>query len=460
MSRLSLGIAAAAVFLSAVTVPRFAHADEISITPGRIILAPLGKQQFVATGGSGGYHWTIWGNSGGTIDPDSGAYVAGKAGQERDVIGVTDSAGSSALAFVDVTWALTDFGSSGPMTVPPRASRTFHAYEGSGGYVYSLLVNGSGATVDAVTGKYVAGPQGSVADVVQVTDSNGATLTWTVNVGPNLEIVSATSAVPLRGSLQLSATGGNGVYSYVWAIAEEGSGGASIDRYHGNYWAGGTPNSVDTVQVVDDLGNRAIFHISVGGAPTINPGAPSVPPQGFLVLTATGTAAWPHWTLTTNSSGGLVDEISGTYFAGKTGGVTDVVTMTDGAGNEASVRISVGPALTVTPDRVELTAGARQPFAVGGGSGKGYHWTIVRNQSGGAMELDGIYRAGRVTGTDQLEVVDSLGNAADVVISVAGEVAAPPGQGCDMGGSAGAGALPGVSLALFALVVLRRRRRA
>jgi hypothetical protein len=459
MSRLCLRIAtAAAVLIAAVTAPGLAHADAIAITPGRLSLAPLGKQQFVATGGSGGYHWVVWQLSGGSIDPDTGAYVAGKTGEAQDIVEVTDSAGASAMAFVDVTFALTDFGSGAPVQLSPRAPWTFHAYEGSGGYVYALLANGSGGTIDAATGKYVAGPQGSVTDVVQVTDSNGATLTWTVKVGPNLEIVAESAAVPLRGRLQLSATGGNFQSNYEWSIVEDGSGGASIDRYQGTYFAGGTPHSVDTVEVVDKLGNRATLHISVGGAPTINPSAPTVPPQGVLVLTAVGTAAWPHWTLTTNASGGYVDEFSGAYLAGKIGGVTDVVTMTDGTGNQASVSIRVGPALSVTPDRAQLWVGAAQTFAVAGGSGKGYRWSLVRDDSGGTIEPDtGLYRAGPAAGTDQIEVVDSLHNVATATIGVAG-AAAPIEPGCALGGaSGGAGALPGLSLVLLALVGLRRR---
>ena len=42
-------------------------------------------------------------------------------------------------------------------------------------YTYSLLLNSSGATINAATGAYTAGATGSVSDTVRVQDSLGAT---------------------------------------------------------------------------------------------------------------------------------------------------------------------------------------------------------------------------------------------------------------------------------------------
>jgi len=59
---------------------------------------------FVATGGSSGYLWSlVEAPSGGTIDPATGVYLAGRVGHVTDVVQVEDSRGSVARATVVVT---------------------------------------------------------------------------------------------------------------------------------------------------------------------------------------------------------------------------------------------------------------------------------------------------------------------------------------------------------------------
>lgn len=81
-------------------------------------------------------------------------------------------------------------GTPNPATTVPGGSVQFLAAGGSdaalypadAGYVWSVETSGSGATIDAQTGLYVAGPVGGVEDVVKLTDGLGATVLVTVAV--------------------------------------------------------------------------------------------------------------------------------------------------------------------------------------------------------------------------------------------------------------------------------------
>ena len=81
----------------------------VSIVPSTASVAPAGSQSFTASGGSGaGYAWSFSTNaSGGTIDPSTGAYVAGSSGDVTDVVRATDSLGNMATASVTVVKPVT-----------------------------------------------------------------------------------------------------------------------------------------------------------------------------------------------------------------------------------------------------------------------------------------------------------------------------------------------------------------
>lgn len=59
--------------------------------------------------------------------------------------------------------------------VAAGASQTFTATSGTAPYVFSLLINNSGATINASSGLYTAGTTANVSDTVRVTGANGAT---------------------------------------------------------------------------------------------------------------------------------------------------------------------------------------------------------------------------------------------------------------------------------------------
>jgi len=131
---------------------------------------------------------------------------------------------------------------------------------GAGPYHFMLTSDGSGGTVNPMTGVYVAGAQGNTTDVVTVTDANGMTVTVTVTVGPGVAIGPAKPTVAAGGTLQLSAMGGSGS-GYAWSIVDA-SGGGSVDPTTGAYTAAKDQTGTDVVEVTDSNGNVATIAIT------------------------------------------------------------------------------------------------------------------------------------------------------------------------------------------------------
>jgi hypothetical protein len=173
---------------------------------------------------------------------------------------------------------------------------------------------------------------------------------------------------------------------------------------------------VDTVQVTDALGNKASVNVSVGGGLAVTPSEPSTTTRGAIAFTAVGGSGSFNWALTSAPSGGTIDG-SGGYVAGTTGNVVDTVKVTDTVGNSASVQVTVGPALTISPAVAATLASGTVAFGAAGGSGI-YTFALTGNQSGGGIGQDGIYTAGSNAGTDTVRLSDSLGSTADATITV------------------------------------------
>ncbi len=146
--------------------------------------------------------------------------------------------------------------------VVPRGSLTVAASSGSGtGYVYSFAKNLSGGTLDAATGAYVAGARPSAVDEVVVTDSNGNTAVTSITVGPGVGVVPASPTLLPRTKLTFRGAGGSGE-GYVFAMSKNGSG-ATFDAASATYTAGDVSFAVDTLTVVDSLGNTGSTSITV-----------------------------------------------------------------------------------------------------------------------------------------------------------------------------------------------------
>jgi hypothetical protein len=399
----------------------------LSISPATATTAPRGAIAFSASGGSGaGYTWSLATNaSGGSIAAATGAYAAGATGNVTDVVRVTDSLGNTATRSVTVTAALAISPTSA--SAPPRGTVAFTASGGGGGITWSLTTNGSGGSVNATTGAYLAGTTGSRTDVVTATDALGATTSATVTVTAGVSISPASASLPPRGTRLFSASGGSGT-GFTWAFATNASGG-SVDAFAGAYTAGTTGNVTDVLRVTDSLGNTATVTVAVTAGLAIAPATVSLPPRGGQAFSASGgSGTGLTWSLAVNASGGTIVAATGAYVAGTTGSVTDVVQVTDSLGNVATRNVAVTAGLTISPATPSTTPKGPLAFTASGGSGAGLTWSLATNASGGSIgAATGAYVAG-TTGsvTDVVRVTDSLGNTATRSVTVGPGVSISP----------------------------------
>jgi hypothetical protein len=424
-------------FVARITVP------PLLISPPTVAVPVGSTRQFTAVGGAGfGYVFSFQTNgSGGSISA-AGAYSAGVNGGTTDVVLVTDGAGLTATATVQVGPNTTALVISPTNTnTPPKGQRVFTASGGVPPYVFGFGSNASGATITP-SGVYTAGPTGGVTDVVRVTDTTGASAQATVIVGASIKITPEKPATPPNGSVSFAATGGSGA-GYTWSILTNGSGGQIGST--GHYTAGSGSNTVDTVQVTDSLGNKASVNVSVGGGLAITPADPTTSTRGAIAFTAVGGSGVYTWSLTAAPSGATIDANSGAYVAGTTGNTIDTVRVQDSVGNASAVQVTVGPSLTITPSTGSVLAGATLAFSAAGGSGAGYTFALVTNESGGTIGADGIYTAGTTGGVDLVRLTDSLGNTDEASVTV---TAAPPSNNFPDGGTPGfdAGTIPGLNI--------------
>ena len=123
----------------------------------------------------------------------------------------------------------------------------------------------------------------------------------------------------------------------------------------------------------------------------------------------------------------MIDPMSGAYTAGSTGSVTDIVNVVDGTGLRGSIKVAVGPGVTVTPSTASVAPRGTETFSVSGGSGTNYTWSLTANLSGGMISATGAYVAGGTAGlTDVVTVADALGNRGTASIGVSGGVSITP----------------------------------
>ena len=122
--------------------------------------------------------------------------------------------------------------------------------------------------------------------------------------------------------------------------------------------------------------------------------------------------------------------------------------------------------IVVSPAQVSLAPGASQTFTATGGSGVGYAWSFIQDESGGTLTVSGVYQAGPVGGvTDVLQVVDAYANSSTATVNVLRQptaVSTTEPQAKSMGcGTTGGAALPSLGGAVLVLLgwTVRRRRR-
>jgi hypothetical protein len=350
-------------------------------------------------------------------------YRAGPTGDSTDVVEVLDALGSVGQATVTVGPGIAVAPASA--AVAPRQRVGFDASGGSGtGYVWQLVWNASGASLDPGTGSYEAGPNGPTVDYLQVTDSLGNVATALVEVGAPVRVSPEfTWAVPRQ---PVAFTAGGGLAPYAWRISANGSGGL-IDPSSGLYVAGPSGAVTDTIEVADALGSVAVAQVAVGDALAIIPASADVAPREQLGFMVQGGAGPYAWSLAASPSGGTVDPGSGFYAAGPVGLTTDVVRVEDAFGAVVTAAVRVGPGLSIAPAAATVPPLGQRSFAASGGLPP-YAFELVSSGSGGWIDwYTGIYTAGLTGNTvDTVRVTDAVGNEASALVQVSQGVSITP----------------------------------
>jgi predicted secreted protein len=219
-----------------------------------------------------------------------------------------------------------------------------------------------------------------------------------------------------------------------------------------------------TVLVAGGFGSNSLLdsaeiYDASATALVIAPSSVTVAPGASQTFTASGGSGTGYtWAVATNNSGGAITA-AGVYTAGATGGVTDVVRVTDSTGGTATATVTVGVAtvaLSVSPSSATVAPGASQTFTASGGSGTGYTWDLATNHSGGAITAAGVYTAGGTGGvTDVVRTTDSANHTATATVTVtARSVPSESNSGC----SATGGRFPELAFLVLLLLFSRRRR--
>lgn len=316
-----------------------------------------------AAGGSGGYRFVMdEGDSGGGTVTENGHYMPGPDADATDTIDVADSSGDLALIFVNVSPSLAV--APPAANVEPGGTLDFTVTGNLTPAVWDILVNRSGGRIDRLSGRYVAGPNRNVQDVVEVTTARGSDdirhRTVLVCVGSPLTLDVPNRQPTARTTMACAASGGSG-QGYRWQLVDGPSGG-HVDALTGVYTAGPTAGVTDVLAVSDSEGAVKTVNLlvtppiagvlSIAGPPDdgLQPTRPAANGASLKYTASGGSNQGYRWSLAQNPSGGRVDPDTGLYSPGSRGGVTDLLTVTDSAGTVASLQLSVAPPLTITFD--------------------------------------------------------------------------------------------------------------
>jgi hypothetical protein len=168
-----------------------------------------------ASGGTGRYRWELAESpSGGSIDADTGVYVAGVPDAEQpstiDVVRLRDL-GCRGEAVASITVVEAPSIAPRRIAVRPGQAVTFVGSGGSGRYGFTLVAPVSGGALDA-TGRYRAGTRRGT-DVVRLEDEElGMTADATIEVSADagLALEPTEWVVPVGSTLPLPVLGGSG----------------------------------------------------------------------------------------------------------------------------------------------------------------------------------------------------------------------------------------------------------
>ena len=255
----------------------------------------------------------------------------------QDVILVTDANGVTRTAAVAVGAGISV--TPNVAIVSPLSTIVLTAAGGSGtGYVWSMITNASGGSIDEVSGVYSGGPSADVVDVVRVTDSlrtprMSRSRSATPSSSPRSTVRAASWHPDLRGRRAAVATSSSRSRPTPRRIQST--------RTPVSTWAGANPNVVDRVQAADNIGNLALVEVTVGAGITVTPSTLTLEPAATTTFSvAGGSGAGYAWSLTAAPFRWLDRSLHG-GLRGRPRGGTDTVQVRDSLGNVATATVTV-----------------------------------------------------------------------------------------------------------------------
>ncbi|MGC9311885.1 MAG: hypothetical protein ACP5IA_04260 [Sediminispirochaetaceae bacterium] len=399
----------------------------------------------------------------------TGNLYTAPAAPGTEIIQVSDSAGNTVKGTYTINSAGLGLGiTPSSQTVYTGGTVTFSPIGGTPPYSYEVSTNNSGAPPMAGS-EYTAGSSDGT-DTVTVTDSASPTpdtayATITVQAKP-LAVSPATITVYVNQSVQFSAVGGDGPFSY-GIVPPSGSGASPM--IGSTYTAGPAPGT-DTVRLTDSYDGRTrdATVTVVDTASTVDYEATpivSIVPEELLTgenfdaefsiinngsTAGSRTISWTVYASTDTSIGGIDDRIAASGILAETGAgsttpvpftgtwpgeagsyylIVDVTAAddleTDDNRNRSASTTQIYAPLSIVPAAASVYTGQTLDFTVTGGTGS-YTYGFAQTGSGSPSIAGDLYTAGASAGTDILEATDDTypgWGPASATITVA---AAPP----------------------------------
>lgn len=138
----------------------------------------------------------------------------------------------------------------------------------------------------------------------------------------------------------------------------------------------------------------------------ISPDDAIVAPLALMTFEASGGTGDYHFSLLSNESGALINELTGAYLAGMLGGSTDVVLLQDqGCADQVTTEVQVAEDLEMLPASAELPPNTPVQLEVLGGSGA-FACSFLAVGSGGTLTPSCLYTAGAIDAVDLVRVED------------------------------------------------------
>ena len=285
-------------------------------------------------------------------------------------------------------------------TLGAGTAQTLTAAGGQTPYVFSIVL-GAGS-VDSSSGLFTASATAGTT-VVEVTDAHGSTAKSSLQIIV-VAFVHASASVDSGTTTAQSATGGAPPYTYSVL-----TGGGSINA-SALFAAPAGPEMV-MLKVTDSKGATAQESITVNGP--LLPTKPMATVGGGTTLLIGAAGGQGPFAYAVSSGGGSVD--SSGHFAAPTTPGTSVVTITDALGATTIVTITIKPPLSISPASATLTASSEQSTAFVGMNGvPPYSYSLA--SGAGAVDAQGIYTVGAVSGVSAVRVTDSQGTMATAQI--------------------------------------------